>query len=657
MLRRAVDDRNVRGATVLALAAASAGARIPAPLVMRIAPDLDDIQFFPPIVSAVDGDRMETLLDLAATERLSWEREAVVLYLAARLLDGAQPPRRLTSRLRSLLREATSDPAAIVAGMAAFLVDDPEVRAVAGDSLALGALGKAKGLDDLLWNQFERPVLESLPEQEMRHGPTVTVVRSEPKVGRNDPCPCGSGRKYKKCCAGKAQAAPLERSLVEQFHDLGDRSPRVRQQLFESMRPADLERLDAHRLTTSQLILGMRDLAVHHRWDAAERFMDVLATRQDVPHEATADGHRIDLIEMAMDAGNVDLVERQMAVASVDDREREVFAMRLAVVRGAPDALSRIETVLRRGHVDDPNALIECAYTLLRDSPALGILAARGLITADRPLDSEELLRAIGHARDVLGLPADEPWQEVFELLLDSRFGRFADELDEDEHLRDAEIQALRTKLRAAADRARRTGEELARRERQLEAVSSEREKLAAAIEAKQNDDGGGVVELEQERQRLRRKISELQGKIAEGAEQRAELRRELARSADERSRKAGGPAAQPEQPPVDEAEGDAVEMRPRRILVPHYANAASRSLAAVPAHVAAAALRECADLAGGDERAWSGVKHMRRAHEILSVRVGRTWRLLFRVLDDRLDVLELVHRRELDNAIARLSR
>ncbi|MCL2318567.1 MAG: SEC-C metal-binding domain-containing protein, partial [Treponema sp.] len=28
----------------------------------------------------------------------------------------------------------------------------------------------------------------------------VTVVRSAPKVGRNDPCPCGSGKKYKKCC-------------------------------------------------------------------------------------------------------------------------------------------------------------------------------------------------------------------------------------------------------------------------------------------------------------------------------------------------------------------------------------------------------------------------------------------------------------------------
>ena len=26
------------------------------------------------------------------------------------------------------------------------------------------------------------------------------VVREEPKVGRNDPCPCGSGKKFKKCC-------------------------------------------------------------------------------------------------------------------------------------------------------------------------------------------------------------------------------------------------------------------------------------------------------------------------------------------------------------------------------------------------------------------------------------------------------------------------
>lgn len=33
-------------------------------------------------------------------------------------------------------------------------------------------------------------------------GPS-TYVRGVPKVGRNDVCPCGSGKKHKKCCLGK----------------------------------------------------------------------------------------------------------------------------------------------------------------------------------------------------------------------------------------------------------------------------------------------------------------------------------------------------------------------------------------------------------------------------------------------------------------------
>jgi len=31
-----------------------------------------------------------------------------------------------------------------------------------------------------------------------------TIQRNQPKVGRNDPCPCGSGRKYKKCHGAQA---------------------------------------------------------------------------------------------------------------------------------------------------------------------------------------------------------------------------------------------------------------------------------------------------------------------------------------------------------------------------------------------------------------------------------------------------------------------
>jgi uncharacterized protein YecA (UPF0149 family) len=33
------------------------------------------------------------------------------------------------------------------------------------------------------------------------HAPEIPYRRESAKVGRNDPCPCGSGKKFKKCCA------------------------------------------------------------------------------------------------------------------------------------------------------------------------------------------------------------------------------------------------------------------------------------------------------------------------------------------------------------------------------------------------------------------------------------------------------------------------
>jgi len=44
----------------------------------------------------------------------------------------------------------------------------------------------------------DQPVGLSLrPEYRQRVQP---IRNTAPKVGRNDPCPCGSGKKYKKCC-------------------------------------------------------------------------------------------------------------------------------------------------------------------------------------------------------------------------------------------------------------------------------------------------------------------------------------------------------------------------------------------------------------------------------------------------------------------------
>ena len=51
------------------------------------------------------------------------------------------------------------------------------------------------------WNNIFTP--EEQKELYSQQKRSHTVVRNESKVGRNDPCPCGSGKKHKICCWGK----------------------------------------------------------------------------------------------------------------------------------------------------------------------------------------------------------------------------------------------------------------------------------------------------------------------------------------------------------------------------------------------------------------------------------------------------------------------
>ena len=51
-------------------------------------------------------------------------------------------------------------------------------------------------------------------------------MKRKSKVGRNDPCPCGSGRKYKKCCQGKTTSPKVDlRQEYEQKHRIRFKTP------------------------------------------------------------------------------------------------------------------------------------------------------------------------------------------------------------------------------------------------------------------------------------------------------------------------------------------------------------------------------------------------------------------------------------------------
>ncbi len=104
----------------------------------------------------------------------------------------------------------TADLVETVHGWASTIVAnsmDPEYWGMA-KSFTMQA--KADGVDIEDQEAMQRYIVEynrrlcqmSLPDQlePMDFTPPIPIVEHAPKIGRNDPCPCGSGKKYKKCC-------------------------------------------------------------------------------------------------------------------------------------------------------------------------------------------------------------------------------------------------------------------------------------------------------------------------------------------------------------------------------------------------------------------------------------------------------------------------
>ncbi|WP_226670450.1 YecA family protein [Metabacillus litoralis] len=55
-------------------------------------------------------------------------------------------------------------------------------------------------VDHPMLNQWKQKLVNAEKDQEQRAKELNQKIANSTKVGRNDPCPCGSGRKFKKCC-------------------------------------------------------------------------------------------------------------------------------------------------------------------------------------------------------------------------------------------------------------------------------------------------------------------------------------------------------------------------------------------------------------------------------------------------------------------------
>ncbi len=86
----------------------------------------------------------------------------------------------------------------------ARLLSDDEGAAVFASTLAKAEAGDPSRFPDHGLGYLDDAIAEreaTLPgDEEDEHEPGEPVHNPLRHVGRNDPCPCGSGRKFKKCC-------------------------------------------------------------------------------------------------------------------------------------------------------------------------------------------------------------------------------------------------------------------------------------------------------------------------------------------------------------------------------------------------------------------------------------------------------------------------
>ena len=67
------------------------------------------------------------------------------------------------------------------------------------EKLCMVRIQREEGVEEIRQKQKQEYILSRGEETTTKQ----TVKRDGIKVGRNDPCPCGSGKKYKKCCGAQ----------------------------------------------------------------------------------------------------------------------------------------------------------------------------------------------------------------------------------------------------------------------------------------------------------------------------------------------------------------------------------------------------------------------------------------------------------------------
>lgn len=654
LLAAAARARDDRAFPALLLAALLKGLPVDARSLVRGAALVADADHLAIAVGHVSGDAAAALLAAVDDHGLGYEREPTALLLAelwCRRAQVARPKRLLAEariRARRQLTQEGEDAMVALHG----LLDDPDLATLLEGLIVAEVKDAARAFASRLVERLVDPVGKHLPDR----APKATrargsVRRAAEKLGRNDACWCGSGKKYKSCHEAADRDRNADASDVAGLTAAelaSDLERHLTAERLGQLRGHELARLDAARIP-GELRLGWIDtLGKWGEHDAA-----LAAVSSWMPPEGTAPDDVLDeclrfVAEHAARAERRDVVQQALALR----RGRTDLVLPEARILAADptDRLGLLEAVARE-ELDTRN--VNLAFGLLDGGyPALGVHVARSqLVLRTRDPEADTLYAAMVEARDRLLAPPWDPIDDVLHVL---------DKGVDPEVERELAVSKQRMAEREAALEA--TQGALAKAREEL--LAAER---AAATPAPAPSPGAPEPAAPPPKgddravRELRERLEKLKGDLKERHRERNALRKELEEA---RERVADLEARDEEEDDADGADEDEGDEGPAldvsvttRLRLPRWPDGFHDRLREVPEATARATLLRVGELCAGLAVAYREVRPLRGFSDTWRIKVGRSYRLLFRPAEDELEVLDLLHRQDLEKRLFRLRR
>ena len=487
------------------------------------------------------------------------------------------------------------------------------------------------------------PLLAVLPEEPVQLGNAGgTVQRSVARIGRNDPCPCGSGKKYKHChydedrrrLQQSSEVAGLTRSELAADSERHLTQARLEKKSVAELVAMDVKAIPRHLLTDFFFRVSLVDV------DRAAANLERIGYEEDLE-----DAWFVTMFA-AVRNRRKDIGERMMALRRPFGLKEEDLRLsqRMLMAMDEPAKWLRLveDAALNSLKNEDAEGLADLAFSVAHsDQPALGLILYRGVLPFIPPDEVKSSYdQIVLPIRDRLNLPPDDPLKEY----LDNR------SVDADLALQEAEakFEAKRREVRALRDSLEQLQKDLARRESAPppessapHAQSAENDPIVSELRSKVKRLESDLKERHNERNALERRLEKMQARAETLAEQEQAARSRSQDAAD---------VDQEEELMLPE---DAESQHPLRLI--EFPRNFLERLNEFPHHVGRGAMAVLGRLAAGNTDAFRGAKRLKSAPTVVRVRVSIDFRLLFRLFPDRIQVIDLIPRQDLERRIKAL--